>query len=235
MSITIPVKIPAGHIPLGFYLDESTGKLEGIPFKSITANSITLLTRHFLNANKLKSAEIKEKSLSGAGANIMISSISESVLNGQPIIASGFKPGVDDWEFVNYGSYIAPGGHCAGQNMTAMWYFFEKKSTEGSLFNKFSDNPKLWQDNARGYRFCSVLHNDLNWDGTVATLFDKYIDKNQELDKLKLLTIAGTMLVTGEPQGVGIYFQNGTKTDGTPTYAGHDLICYKVSVGGGKL
>jgi len=235
MSITIPVKIPPGHIPLGFYLDETTGKLEGIPFKSITANSITLLTRHFLNAGKLKSEDINSKSLSGTGANIFISSISESVLNGQSIIASGFKPGVDDWEFVNYGSYIAPGGHCAGQNMTAMWYFFEKKASLGNLFNKYSDNSKLWQDNARGYRFCSVIHQDLVWDGTVSNLFDKYIDKNQALDKLKLLTIAGVMLVTGEPQGIGIYYQDGTKADGTPSYAGHDLICYQVSVSGGKL
>ena len=238
MSITIPVSIPEGHIPLGFFLDETTGKLEGIPFKSITANSITLLTRHFLSGNRLKSGNISLKSASeetNKGANIIISSISESVLNLQPVIASGFKPGTDDWEFVNYGSYTATGGHCAGQNMTAMWYYFEKKPSEGNLFNRFSDNPKLWQDNARGYRFCSVIHNDLVWDGLVSGLFDKYIDKNQEMDKLKLLTIAGTMLVTGEPQGIGIYVQNGVNTDGTPSYGGHDLICYQVSVSGGKL
>lgn len=236
ISLTIPVKVPAGHIPLGFYLDETTGKLEGIPVNSYTATSITLLTRHFLPANKLKSGDINLKSTLATGANIVISSIAESALNLPSMITSGFKPGVDDWEFVNDGSYIAPGGHCAGQNMTAMWYYFEKKPTQGGLFNKFSDNSKLWEDNARGYRFCSVIHNDLDWVGKVATLFDKYIDKNQELDKLKLLTIAGTMLVTGEPQGIGIYRLNGlVKSDGTPAYGGHDLICYQVSVSGGKL
>ncbi|MEI7423911.1 MAG: PKD domain-containing protein [Prolixibacteraceae bacterium] len=235
MSITIPVKIPVGHIPLGFYLDETTGKLEGIPFKSITANSITLLTRHFLNANKLKSGELNLKNLSGIGANIVICSISESVLNGQSIIATGYKPGVDDWEFVNYGSYIAPGGHCAGQNMTAMWYYFEKKPSEGNLFNKFSDNPKLWQDNARGYRFCSVMQNDIDQAGFFSLIIWKYITFNQDLDKLKLLTIAGAMLVTGEPQGIGIFRQKGLKPDGTPSYEGHNLICYQVSVSSGKL
>ncbi len=235
MSITIPVKIPAGHIPLGFYIDETTGKLEGIPFNSITSNSITLLTRHFLPSSKLKSGAINLKSVLSTGANIVISSIAESSLNAPPLITTGFKPGVDDWEFVNYGSYLAPGGHCAGQNMTAMWYYFEKKASNGSLFNKFSDNAKLWQDNARGYRFCSVIHRDLDWDGKVATLFYKYIDKNQDLDKLKLLTIAGTMLVTAEPQGIGVYYQNGVKADGSPKYSGHDLICYQISVSGGKL
>lgn len=238
MSITIPVEVPEGQIAIGFFLDEATGKLEGIPFESITSNSITLLTRHFLSGNKLKSGNMTLKSASAEtnkGANIIISSISESILNSQPIIASGYKPGVDDWEFVNYGSYIAPGGQCAGQNMAAMWYYFEKKPTDGNLFNKFSDNANLWQDNARGYRFCSVIHNDLDWNGTVSGLFDKYIDKNQEMDKLKLYTIAGTMLVTGEPQGIGIYMVNGAKPDGTPIYGGHDLICYQVSVSGGKL
>ena len=34
-------------------------------------------------------------------------------------INSGFKPGVDDWQFANCGSYIAPGGHCAGQSLSA--------------------------------------------------------------------------------------------------------------------
>jgi len=235
MSVTIPVTIPQGHIPLGFYVDDATGKLEGIPFSSITANSITLLTRHFLPASKLKSGAVNLKSAAPTGANIIISSISESLLNGQPIIASGFKPGTDDWEFVNYGSYIAPGGQCAGQNMAAMWYFFEKKPSEGNLFNKFSDNANLWQDNAKGYKFCSVIHKDLEWDGLFASIFDKFIDKNQELDKQKLLTIAGVMLLTGEPQGIGIYRQTGTKTDGTPIYGGHDLICYQVSVSSGKL
>jgi len=238
MSVTIPVKVPEGQIAIGFFLDDTTGKLEGIPFESITSNSITLLTRHFLSGNKLKSGDLTLKSASAEtnrGANIIISSISESVLNSQPIIASGFKPGVDDWEFVNYGSYIAPGGQCAGQNMTAMWYYFEKKTDNGNLFNKFSDNAFLWQDNARGYRFCSVIHNDLDGDGTVLNLFDKYIDKNQGLDKLKLYTIAGAMLVTGEPQGIGIYRPTGVNADGTPKYSGHDLICYQVSVSGGKL
>jgi hypothetical protein len=235
MEIKIPIKLPSGHTALGFYYDPFTGKLEGIPVIALSSNSITLLTRHFMSASQLKSAELKAGVAEPNKANIIITSISESFLNSQPVIASGFKPGVDDWEFTNYGSYIATGGHCAGQNMAAMWYYFEKKPTSGSLFNKFSDNPKLWQDNARGYKFCSVIHKDLDWVGKVATFFDKYIDKNQELDKLKLLTIAGTMLVTGEPQGIGIYYQNGVRTDGTPSYAGHDLICYQVSVSGGKL
>jgi hypothetical protein len=238
MEVTVPVNVPEGHIPIGFFLDKSTGKLEGIPFSAITKDSITLTTRHFLSGDRLRteaSALKSGSSVKNSGASIIVSSIAESVLNAQPVIASGFKPGTDDWEFTNYGSYIAPGGHCAGQNIAAMWYYFEKKATEGSLFNKFSDNTALWQDNALGYRFCSVVHADLVWDGKVSSFFNNYIDRNQDLDRLKFLTIAGTMLATGEPQGIGIYLQTGTDAAGSPVYAGHDLICYQVSVSAGKL
>jgi hypothetical protein len=236
MSLTIPVKIPAGHIPLGFFLDETTGKLEGIPIQSYTTNAITLLSRHFLSPASLKSGNVASKSAAATGAKIIISSIAESVLIGQPIIASGFKPGTDDWEFINQGSYIAFDGHCAGQTIGAMWYYYERKATEGALFNKFSDTPKIWEDNARGYKFCSVLQNETDWGGPVQKFFDKYIDHNQTYDRQKFLTFAGAILVTGEPQAVAIYLKTKeVNTDGTPVYAGHALICYQVSVSSGKL
>ncbi|MFO7616052.1 MAG: hypothetical protein R6V75_02245, partial [Bacteroidales bacterium] len=47
MRLTIPVTVPEGHIPIGFYFDGANGKLEGIPVESISSTSITLLTRHF--------------------------------------------------------------------------------------------------------------------------------------------------------------------------------------------
>jgi hypothetical protein len=238
ISITIPIKIPEGHFPMGFYFDETTGKLEGIPVENYTSNTITLLTRHFLPGSSLHSTENTQKSGKVGpvnAANIIVCSLSESVLKGHPIISSGFKPGVDDWEFVNYGSYIEPDGHCAGQNFAAMWYYFEKKPTEGNLFNKFSDNANLWQDNSKGYRFCSVVQSDISWNGLVKTFFRNFIEKNQNLDKFKLNLIAGAMLITGEPQAIGIYMQTGTQKDGTPTYGGHALICYQVSIIDGKL
>ncbi|MBK7303284.1 MAG: hypothetical protein IPI90_08535 [Saprospiraceae bacterium] len=40
---------------------------------------------------------------------------------------SGFRPGIDDWEYPNQGSYIDLEGHCAGQSLTAMWYYHIRK------------------------------------------------------------------------------------------------------------
>jgi hypothetical protein len=238
MSLTIPLSIPEGHIPVGFYLDESTGKLEGIPFKEITQQSITLLTRHFLPGSKLRNENSTVKSANtqtAKGANIIISSISESVLNMQPIISSGFKPGTDDWEFINYGSYLCPRGQCAGQNMAAMWYYYEKKNSNGKLFNKFRDNTNIWQSNAVGYRFCSVVQEDMDWDGIVRNFTRNYLMGNHAFDKYQIMTIAASILITREPQYIAVTRPTGTNADGTPRYGGHALICYQVSLHDGKL
>jgi hypothetical protein len=245
MEITIPIDIAAGEIPLGFFYDEITGKLEAIPVKEYTQKSITLLTRHFMSASELSSDNLKSGGIKiDATSNLIISSIAESVLKGKKIISSGFKMEVDNWEFVNHGSYISPGGHCAGQNMAAMWYYFEKKlKGEGQLFGKFSTISSIDEDNAIGYRFCSVIQEDLSSEGQVINIFDKYVDKNQSLDRMKFYAIAGAMLTTGEPQGIGIYRtidndNNGipdTYTDGSLKYGGHDLICYQIGIDEGKL
>jgi hypothetical protein len=71
MRITIPVNYPSGSIPIGFFYDETTGKLEGIPFESITSNSITLLTRHLMPPSKLKSGITDKSTQAGSGANIL--------------------------------------------------------------------------------------------------------------------------------------------------------------------
>ncbi|MBK8641821.1 MAG: hypothetical protein IPN15_06215 [Saprospiraceae bacterium] len=73
---------------------------------------------------------------------------------------SGFRPGIDDWEFPNEGSYIEPEGHCAGQSLTAMWYYHVHKLSlnEHPLYDRFSTLPSpIWQDNVKGYRFSSVI------------------------------------------------------------------------------
>lgn len=238
MEIKVPVKIPEGHFPMAFYIDEMNNQLEAVPINVFDGESVTVTTRHFststIAAGTGKIANLRQKAATPY-SNLIISSMAESIINNSNIIASGFKPGTDDWEFINQGSYMAPGGHCAGQNMAAMWYYFEKKPSEGNLFNKFNTVDKIQYENNGGYRFCSVIHSDLEWDGTVVKIFDKIIDKNQNFDKYKWYAIAGAMLATGEPQGVGIYISEGTWPDGTPKYGGHDLICYQVDVKSGKL
>jgi len=239
MEITIPLSVPEGHIPLGFYYNEITGTLEGIPTKSFDENSITLYTRHFMPVSELSSTsnDMKAGGIKIDGSsNVVISYLSESVLNTVGTVNTGFTVGVDDWEFVNNGSYIASRGHCAGQNFGALWYYFEKKlKGEPALFGHFSSAPNMKYDNI-GYRFCSVVQEDIDWNGMVNTYLWKYIDTDQTLDRTKFYTIAGILLTTGEPQSIAIYRKNGeTWPDGTPKYNGHSIICTGVSLNEGKL
>lgn len=235
MELTIPINLKEGEIPVGFFYNEENGALEGIPSKSYSNDSITLLTRHFMSIADLSNPDLKAGFIDRT-ANIIIGSIAKKILTDLPEINSGFEIGKDNWEFGNHGSYIAPGGHCAGQNMAAMWYYYEKKlQGEADLNDRFSIIPSFDYDNAIGYKFCSVIHEDLEWDGLVIDLFDQYIDTNQDLDLSKFYTIAATMLVTGEPQGIGIYRLKTSSNTGNPSYGGHDLICYKVDMKNKKL
>ncbi|MBN1925401.1 MAG: hypothetical protein JW798_06175 [Prolixibacteraceae bacterium] len=233
MEITIPISLPEGYIPIGFYYDDVDDELEAIPVLDYTSSSITLLTRHFSPAADLKPERVNSKSddLSEYICQLMISSMLEDAIYSQGMIETGFKVGIDDWEFRNWGSYIAPFGHCTGQNLAAMWYYYEQKlKGQGQLHNKYSTNSNMWEDNNLGYRFCSVLQKDISTDGIVNDFFWEYIDFNQGLDQLKFMALAGAMLTTGEPQGVGVFRETGKDNNGKPVYAGHDLICYKVSI-----
>ncbi len=231
MKVKVPVHVPSGYFAMGFFYDEITGKLEGLPVEALDSNSITVSTRHFAsNSGSLGKfgGYLRAKDLTSLG-NLIISSIEETKLNRQPVISSGFKPGIDDWEFINYGSSIAPGGHCAGQSMTAMWYYYEKKlKGDSALFHRYdrvNDRTKpamLWQDNPNGYRFASTIQEDFDFDGWIRRLKFQFT-----FPQLTWKAFALAMLVTGEPQSVLIM----RSTDSS----GHAMIVYKIGIAEGKL
>jgi hypothetical protein len=229
MQVTVPIKLPEGHFAMGYFYDEATGKLEGLPVLKLSSTSITVCTRHFMSAARLKSASGNLKGASNASVNMIISSISESVLKSQTIINSGFTIGSDDWEFLNYGSYLAPPGHCAGQSITSLWYYYEKKlNGEANLFHRFDllnqkTNPSfMWQDNPLGYRFASTIQEDFNFSDWITRL-----QLQSFLPGLVFKSFAASILVTGEPQFVLLRNSAGL--------GGHAMIVYKVNFNEGKL
>ncbi|RKY90091.1 MAG: hypothetical protein DRQ01_09755 [Ignavibacteriae bacterium] len=214
---------------MGFLFNEITGELEPLPVVALDDNFITVETRHFALSNIASTSALGKISAINPIANLIFSSINESVLAGQNVISSGFTPGRDDWEFLNWGSYISPLGHCAGQSITAMWYFYEKSlKGEPALFHHFdllnnSEKPNfLWQDNPHGYRFASTVQEDFVWD----SWFSRF-QHNVPPDILVWKTFIYAMLMTGNPQFVGIK----NTQDGT----GHAMIIYKINVTEGKL
>ena len=201
IEVRVPVEVPEDYFAMGFFYDEATDKLEGMPLLARDAESITLGTHHF--------------------SSFIVSMIKKTLI--KDTVDSGFWPGEDDWEFTNYGSYIAPGGHCAGQAMTAMWYYVTRPDgADVSLYDRYDNNgdtptPDIWQDNSLGYRFASVIQAD-NWGVTINSGVSCPLSMTKPLSTF--FTYA--MQVTGEPQFVAIWSSQG---------GGHAMIVYRIKGG----
>jgi hypothetical protein len=200
MTLTIPVEIPAGHFAMAFYYN-ADGSLEGMPFISEDAHSVTVMTRHF--------------------TDFVVSDIEIAALNASMPIASGYLPGVDDWEFINYGSIIETEGHCSGQSMSSIWYYSEKKKKEGAapLHNLLDDghSETPWADNPGGYKLASMVQHEADWD----TYSDRISRPAQIANpKLPPLAFAYSMKLTGMPQGVSLRSSTAN--------GGHFVVAYKI-------
>jgi hypothetical protein len=205
MTLHIPVEVPADHFAMAFYYDAAAGTLEGIPLAGIGKDSVDIVTRHF----------------SSLVVSIIRNSVLEDLLKGG--IDSGFRPGADDWQFTNRGSYIVPSGHCAGQSVSAMWYYCEKPDgNDPFLWNLYDNNgndpstPDLWQDDSYGYRLASTVQLDIRW-GKFEVDFQRAL-RGQD-DEAHFKAFAYAIMLTGEPQYVGISSSAG---------GGHAMIAYRV-------
>jgi len=212
IRIRIPINISENDFAMAFYYDRKEGTLEAIPFESISSSHITILTTHF--------------------SEIVISSISQADLkkSGRKI-DTGFTPGKDDWSFVNYGSAISPGGHCAGQSLTMAWYYYNQYlgNKEARLNDRFDNNglgltESFWQDDSYGYRFASVIQESITWNSWE---FQYYLQMSDQDHEDIYNAFVYSMLLTGEPQFMGIFTQDSSGNRA----GGHALIAYKIDNG----
>lgn len=202
--VTIPINVSGGQFAMAFYYDDSTKSLEGLPVVSVNDHSITVATRHF--------------------SNIIVSAILDTTLDAVPEADSGFRPGKDDWEFVNNGSYVAPGGQCAGQSVSMMWYFTEQrqKLNAPQLNGRYDNNgrektPLINEDDTLGYRFASDIHKKMSQKKYFKSIGSILFDVN---GSTTLKFFKYSILLTGEPQQVFIW---------SAANEGHAIVCYKVS------
>ncbi|MBI2913550.1 MAG: PKD domain-containing protein [Chloroflexi bacterium] len=217
MTVKVPVQVPEGHFAMGFFYDRDTGALEGMLLAAEEAGSVTVATRHF--------------------SDFFVSSVLESTLMDIDV-KTGFLPGVDDWQFVNYGSFITE-GNCAGQSLSAIWYYYERalkdKSDGTHLWGRYDNNgqsPKtsdFWYDDSRGYRLASVAQKQ-GWTGS------NFIDDVTKLDAserdpLTYLSFAYSMWVTGGPQLMVVWGVEVANSQGKTEEVGHALVAYAVTRG----
>ena len=221
MVVKIPVEVPEGHFAMAFFYDDKTGELQGVSMRKSEKNLLTVATKHF--------------------SNMAVSSAAKKVFEGE--ISSGFKQGVDNWQFTNWGSYVAAGGQCAGQTIAAMYYYSEKKVKEKkpSLYGLYDNYNNPYQktsaiefDDVLAYRLCSMVQiksNDIKDPLGDPTKYD--VSELLSLDDLKegdldpestFHSFAGSMVVSDMPQLMFVF-----RKDKNDKRVGHALIVYKCS------
>ncbi|HBX71135.1 MAG TPA: hypothetical protein DEH25_17590, partial [Chloroflexi bacterium] len=213
MTVSVPIQISPDEFAMAFFYDEKTGQLEGMPLLELTSDKATLLTSHFSDfvITKIPFAELADTN-----------------------VDTGFAPGMDDWQFINYGSTISPGGHCSGQSLTAMWYYYEKYLGAGErrLYGRYDNNNygfstiDFQQDDSWGQHWASVVQVD-QWNKGIG-VFRLW---GLTSDMLTWYSFAYAMKLTGEPQyvSIGRYVQEQDEQGQEKTVRkGHALIVYKV-------
>ena len=204
MTLTIPIQKTDDEFAMAFYYDPETEELQGLPFTELTNDHITVATGHFSLIVVLKAA---------------IVDLEEYVEKSEA--DSGFRPGFDDFQMTNYGSYAKPDGHCAGQSITAMVYYNNRDELgwDQPLYNRFDNDGCgattgfMWDD-ALALRLCSYVQNacDFSWRVRDLSQFDLY----------NYLAFVYAIKQTKNPQYISIGSSTG----------GHAMIVYRVTESG---
>jgi hypothetical protein len=205
VTVTLPATVPAGATAMAFSWDEAAGTLTPLVALTQDATSITAGATHFSGI---------------LGGIIEVPKVPE-------IVDSGFRPGTDDWRFTNYGSYVASGGHCEGQSLTALWYYLAQHRQGGaSALNGLYDNngaaaktPDLDWDDSDGYRLASnvqvdPLANEFTYE------FLKDLMWGRADGTLTYEAFRTAIALTGEPQLIRIASDNG---------GNHTMVVYRVT------
>jgi len=140
MAMKIPVTIEEGYHYMAFFYDETTGRLEGMPELAHDENSLTVATNHF--------------------SNVVVNRVALAREFIEGTFDSGFRVGIDNWNFYNDGSYVSPGGICSGMSVTALFYYTMKKVILGEkdLFKSFlGEDPLDDRDDEDAIKFASMV------------------------------------------------------------------------------
>ncbi len=199
LEISVPIQLEEDQFAMLFTINEETNLLESLPLLSIDETSMTAMTTHFSN---LLGVAIDKQELDNLK------------------IQTGFRQGINNWQFANYGSFIAPKGQCAGQSLMAIDYFLRNNGaalygTYDNYNNKFEKTPKIQDDDRLGYRLCSVAQKRIDWSGKANAYWLRV--QNSQNQAITYYSMAFALKVSREPQLVAIYTNAGE---------GHAIVVY---------
>lgn len=221
MVLTIPVTVQSPDTALAaFFVNPETGVLELLPVSARDATSLTVFSRHFTADRMFKTAAAPRvsprtsgvtpatKSAGFSPALIIIVKVPADTLNA--VTNTGFQPGRDDWEFVNYGTIVEPEGICAGMTISAMYYFYARRAG-GSLHGRYTTvtgGELRNSTNTAGLRLATVVQQSYSDAGLNA--WRNLVLANSRRTgvpehKLHYQSLVMAMQVTKMPQLLGIF------------------------------
>jgi len=138
---------------------------------------------------------------------------------------TGFRPKNDGFFIPNQGSYQTSGGNCLGMVAFAKWYHrWEKPSTGADLFGKYREGDNAeWRDDATAIQLASRASLSATWNLNIPEM-----SMINSASRLAGVSLIHGMVVSGEPQIIGLYTQyvNGSFNQGS-----HAILAYKYSNG----
>lgn len=201
LTVSIPVRVPEGSFAMGFLYDG--GELEALPLVEIAPDHVTVATRHF--------------------SSFFVSAIEYALLPDD--VGTGYRVQEDNWQFVNRGTYPRPGGICTGMSLTSIWYFLERKATEGKLWNRWDDDgrgdtPGFWFDDAYALRWATKAQTLMDWGANIRTFA---WNRRTGWARLQYDAFRYALYVTGEPQLLEMWDANSS--------SGHAMVVYAQTPG----
>ncbi|CAG0932474.1 hypothetical protein PLCT1_02096 [Planctomycetaceae bacterium] len=172
LEITLPIRAAPDEVVAPFFFDQATGHLEGIELIARTDTSATFGTYHvaaqlvpipgviptaFRTVIRVASAA----AVPFGDVKMVFVKLSQAKLLGT--FTSSFRPGTDDWEFINYGDYQGHRGNCWGMSAMAMYYhYFLRASGAPPLFGRYDHDPQNPFDNVDGIHLVGAAQVDMS-------------------------------------------------------------------------
>lgn len=233
-TMAIPIRVAADSGVAAFLRDPASGTLELLPVVARTDTSLIVITRHVNGAEmalpqtaslrarstvwsraKAAIASLAAGSSASAAGEVEIITVAAQLVDLLAEIRGDYRPGIDDWEFANRGSFLTPGGYCAGSTISSLYYSYARRATQGSLFGRYDEMDSFESDNARGIRLASVVQRKVRWDEVLGQLIAGTVQSaaasaggtagGSGWATLQAQTLALAMLTTGRAQLLGIY------------------------------
>lgn len=185
MRLRIPLPPLGTRFAMACYYNRAAGTLEALTPLARGDDWIEVAVRHF--------------------SEIVVTATETATLESGSV-STGFAPDRNGWSFVNYGDYAEPRGMCAGMCIGATYFFTSNANVSiATLFDNdayWFRTPKVWQDDAKGIRFCSELQRTYVTTNNVwllgpQSLLDPIFGRSEE-DHFRSLVYA--LRVTGKPQ-----------------------------------